>query len=132
MRSPSSIATAPSLSGLPPRLAHLRNFALDLAQWPAGDGRHHRVEDLQQPDPLLLAELADARRVVVDRLADHLTLRFPESGGCAAKLLHGGLIEAEGELDHTGTILPYRRHTPAGPGVSFGVGMNLSVGRSIS
>src|SRR3970040_1903238 len=79
--------------------ADLPELGVDRARRPGPDRRDDGVEDLQEMEPLLFAQLADARGVVPDRLADDLTLRLAQPVGGAPELGDRGVIEWERGCD---------------------------------
>src|SRR5206468_5875593 len=98
----------------------LLQLRVSLRGGPGRNLRQHRVEDIEEPTALLLAQLADPMRVFTDRLAHHGTLGLGQTSRCPPERRHGLVVEGEGHLDHTDAILPYSsgpRRQPGSPPV---------------
>jgi hypothetical protein len=83
-------------------------LAAHLCLRPSGFPPDYRIKCREHALTLGFTQPPDTFGIVLHRFANDLALRLVGAVGRLAKPRHGRVIEREGDLDHTHTILPYR------------------------
>lgn len=92
---------------VPPRSPDGSEFGVNMPRGATRNAGDLVIEDLQQLQPFLLAELSDSLRVVLDSVSNDGALRPILPRSRLPELGHGCVVQCKCYFYHTDTILPY-------------------------